>query len=313
MDIVLIILFFTIGLGLIIKGGDLFVSGASWLAKASGIPSFIIGATIVSLATTLPELLVSALATSQGKVDLAIGNALGSVVANLGLIMGISLTFLPTKNVSKDLLFKGIMMIMVTFLLMVLMFDLQVTIIESLFLWFFLILYIINNIKSVQGNQNGEHVHKNETKDISKNVFRFIFGAIGVVLGARLLVDNGSALATMLKVPEAVIGLTIVAIGTSLPELVTTIIALIKKESGLSVGNIIGANIINMSMVIPFSVLATPNNLIVRPETLSADLPFALLFMSIAILPSLWKRRFYRWQGIGLLLSYALYLLITIL
>ncbi len=106
MDIALIIIMFVIGLLLVIKGGDLFVDGASWLARASGIPSFIIGATIVSLATTLPELLVSVIATSQGKVDLAIGNALGSVVANLGLIMGISLTFLPSKHVSKDLIQK---------------------------------------------------------------------------------------------------------------------------------------------------------------------------------------------------------------
>ncbi len=312
MDILWIVLLFILGLILVIKGGDLFVDGASWLAKASGIPSFIIGATIVSLATTLPELLVSVIATSAGKVDLAIGNALGSVVANLGLIMGISLVFLPSKHVSKNLLQKGVFMILLTLSIGFLILDIRLTLIESLLLWGFLIYYIYNNVQSVRNlpNEPKESVKKPE---IIKHITIFVVGALFVVIGARLMVDNGSALALIFNVPEAVIGLTIVAIGTSLPELVTTIMALIKKNAGLSVGNVIGANIINMGMVIPASVLVAPGDLIVRNETLSQDIPFALLFMAIAILPSLLKRQFYRWQGLLLLVSYLGYVLLTVL
>lgn len=312
MDIALIIIMFVIGLLLVIKGGDLFVDGASWLARASGIPSFIIGATIVSLATTLPELLVSVIATSQGKVDLAIGNALGSVVANLGLIMGISLTFLPSKHVSKDLIQKGLFMIAITLSIGILIFDIRMTFLESLVLWGFLIIYIYLNVQSVKNEPSEDKIPTNR-KEIIKHSSLFVLGAFGVVLGARLMVDNGSALAVIFHVPEAVIGLTIVAIGTSLPELVTTIMALIKKNAGLSVGNVIGANIINMGMVIPASVLVAPGDLIVRNETLSQDIPFALLFMAIAILPSLLKRQFYRWQGLLLLVSYLGYVLLTVL
>lgn len=312
MDIALIVILFVIGLLLVIKGGDLFVDGASWLAKASGIPSFIIGATIVSLATTLPELLVSVIATSQGKVDLAIGNALGSVVANLGLIMGISLTFLPSKRVSKDLIQKGLFMIAITLAIGILIFDIRMTFIESLVLWGFLITYIYLNVQSVKNEPSEEKIPTNR-KEIIKHSSLFVLGAFGVVLGARLMVDNGSALAVIFHVPEAVIGLTIVAIGTSLPELVTTIMALIKRNAGLSVGNVIGANIINMGMVIPASVLVAPGDLIVRSETLSQDIPFALLFMAIAILPSLYKRQFYRWQGLLLLACYFGYILLTVM
>ena len=174
-----------------------------------------------------------------------------------------------------------------------------------------MIYYIYNNVQSVRNlpNEPKEPVKKPE---IIKHITIFVVGALFVVIGARLMVDNGSALALIFNVPEAVIGLTIVAIGTSLPELVTTIMALIKKNAGLSVGNVIGANIINMGMVIPASVLVAPGDLIVRNETLSQDIPFALLFMAIAILPSLIKRQFYRWQGLLLLVSYLGYVLLTV-
>lgn len=306
------IFWLVIGLLLIIKCGDWFVDAAVWVAKATKIPSFIIGGTIVSLATTFPELLVSTFATASGNIDLAIGNAFGSVIANLGLIMGLSLTFLPPKSVSKDLINKSLLMIFVTILMFILLSDYTLSIAQSLFLWMVLIGYIILNVISLKKESNEVETSINK-KEAYKQLGLFVLGAIGVIIGADLLVDNGSALAVMLNIPQAVIGLTIVAVGTSLPELTTTVLALIKKESGLSLGNIIGANMMNMVLVVPFAVMVAPSDLRVRPETISVDIPFALFFMVLTILPPVIFRRFYRWQGYLLLLSYAIYLIVTII
>jgi cation:H+ antiporter len=134
-----------------------------------------------------------------------------------------------------------------------------------------------------------------------------------VVVGAEFLVRNATILADMINIPQAVIGLTVVAIGTSLPELVTTIMSIIKKEAGLSIGNIVGANVLNMSLAIPASVLAAGNALTARPQTITTDIPFSLWFMLLTILPALIYKRFFKWQGYLLLVSYLIYIIQTIL
>lgn len=309
MEIGLLVVGLLVGFLLIIKGGDWFVDSAVYFAKITGIPSFIIGATIVSLATTLPEVLVSVLASSAGNVDLAIGNAYGSVIANLGLILGISLSVLPPKIHGKGILQKGIFMIVITLVSLLLLWDLQLSGTESIILWVMLVLFLWLNILDVKSKEKEESPPM--SSDTKKQVILFVLGAIFVVVGAELLVSSASELARILNVPQAVIGLTIVALGTSLPEFVTSIMSLIKKEAGLSIGNIIGANVLNMSLAIPASVLAANNLLTTRVETIAIDIPFALWFMAITIIPPMIYKRFFKWQGYLLLLSYTLYIIYT--
>lgn len=311
MEIVLLVVGLLIGFVLIIKGGDWFVDAAVYFAKITGIPSFIIGATIVALATTLPEVLVSVLASSAGNVDLAIGNAYGSVIANLGLILGISLSISPPRIHGRGIIQKGIFMILLTLLTLLLLRDLQMTGIESIMLWVMLVLFLYINIMDVKTKEKEEDYEMSQ--DTKKQIILFLLGALFVIVGAELLVSNATDLAEILNVPQAVIGLTIVALGTSLPELVTTIMSLIKKEAGLSIGNIIGANVLNMSLAIPASVIASNNLLTTRIETIQIDIPFSLWFMIITIIPPLFYKRFFRWQGYLLLLSYGIYIIYTII
>jgi cation:H+ antiporter len=302
------VLLLILGLGFIIKGGDWFVDSAIWMARITKIPPFIIGATIVSLATTVPEVLVSVIATMQGSTDLALGNAIGSIIANIGLIMGISLFVAPPKLTSKDYIIKGLYMVASAIILIVLSLDGLLSKPQSIILWALLIGFFILNITSSKKDGTMEEVEFDK-----KYILLFILGAISVVIGARLLVDNGVAIARALNISEAIIGLTIVAIGTSLPELVTTITALIKKNSNLSLGNIVGANIMNILLVIPSATLVSTSGLVMRMQTVVQDIPFSILFMSIAMIPPILFKRFFKWQGLLMLITYGVYLIITIL
>lgn len=302
------VLLLVLGLGFIIKGGDWFVDSAIWMAKITKIPPFIIGATIVSLATTVPEVLVSVLATAQGSTDLALGNAIGSIIANIGLIMGISLYVAPPKTTSKDYIIKGLYMVGAALVLIFLSLDGELSKLQSIILWVLLIGFFVLNITTSQKQEDIEEVSFDK-----KYILLFILGAVSVVIGARLLVDNGVAIARALNISEAIIGLTIVAVGTSLPELVTTITALIKKNSNLSLGNIVGANIMNILLVIPASTLVSNGGLVMRMQTVRQDIPFSVLFMLIAMIPPLLFKRFFKWQGLIMLVTYGLYLLITVL
>jgi cation:H+ antiporter len=303
------VLLLILGLGFIIKGGDWFVDSAIWMAKITKIPPFIIGATIVSLATTVPEVLVSVIATMQGSTDLALGNAIGSIIANIGLIMGISLFVAPPKSVSKDYIIKGLYMVASAFVLISLSLDGLLSKPQSIILWVLLLGFLVLNITSSKKDGTIEE----EVVFDKKYILLFVLGAISVVIGARLLVDNGVAIARALNISEAIIGLTIVAIGTSLPELVTTITALIKKNSNLSLGNIVGANIMNILLVIPSATLVSTSGLVMRMQTVVQDIPFSILFMSIAMIPPIIFKRFFKWQGLLMLITYVVYLLITVL
>jgi cation:H+ antiporter len=302
------VLLLILGLGFIIKGGDWFVDSAIWMAKITKIPPFIIGATIVSLATTVPEVLVSVIATIQGSTDLALGNAIGSIIANIGLIMGISLFVSPPKNVNKDYIDKGLYMVTSAFVLIGLSLDGLLSKPQSIILWALLIGFFILNIASTKKDGTIEE----EIPFDKKYILLFILGSISVVIGARLLVDNGVAIARALNISEAIIGLTIVAVGTSLPELVTTISALIKKNSNLSLGNIVGANIMNILLVIPSATLVSTSGLVMRMQTVVQDIPFSILFMGIAMIPPIIFKRFFKWQGLLMLVTYLVYLLITV-
>jgi len=318
MELAITIGLLVLGIILIVKGGDVFVDAATWMAEVSGIPKFIIGATVVSVATTLPELFVSVIAASQGKVDMSIGNAVGSVTANIGLIMALSLIFIPMAIKRKDFAVKVSLMIGAALLLVVFGSGGSFGIFPSiLFLCIFAVNVAENIISAKRAMVSGSEGDSDENdgkptgKVIATNITKFIIGAAAIVWGADLLVDNGSKLAAVMGVPERVISVTIIAIGTSLPELVTTVTSIIKKQGNLSVGNIIGANIIDLTLIMPICAIVSGGALPVTRQVGSVDLPASLIVGAIAVIPTMISKKFSRWQGFVLIAVYIVYVIIT--
>ncbi len=329
MELTLTILLFLTGIVLIVKGGDFFVDAATWIARVSGIPQVIIGATIVSLATTLPEMLVSVIAAMDGKVDMAVGNAVGSVTANIGLIMAISLIFMPGAIKRKDYVPKSILMFCSSLVIVASGRIGNIDLFLSVVLLILFILFLGENIRSTQNSMNRKtpaafHAAENtaaiplnsaspdtERSVVVINIIKFIAGAAGIVAGANLLVNNGSELARYIGISERIIGVTLVAVGTSLPELVTTITAIVKKQSSLSIGNILGANIIDLTLILPVSMICAQKPLPIAASSALLDFPACLLVGSIAIFPMIISSKFKRWQGFALLAVYAIYLVLT--
>lgn len=302
---------FAAGLIFIIKGGDFFVDSASWMAEASGIPKFIVGATIVSLATTLPELIVSCIGAANGTESgtaLAIGNAIGSVTANTGLILSVSILFMPAVINRRQFTPKGVMLPAAVALLFVLSFRGCLTVGFSLILFALFGIFIYENLR--EGAQSKESAEKEPVygKIITKNLLMFAVGTAGIVVGSNLLVDSGTIIAKELGIPDRIVGLTMVAIGTSLPELVTAVTAIVKKETSLSVGNILGANIIDTALILPICAVIKGGALPVEPNTLFIDIPVCFLIVLIAVVPTIITKRLNRWQGVVMITGYLCYL-----
>ena len=304
------VLLFLLGLVLIIKGGDWFLSGAVWIAEATGVPRFIIGATVVSIATTLPELTVSLTGVLQGEVDLAVGNAVGSVTANLGLILGISLVCIPSRVSRKQFEFKAFLMVCSAALLLVLCRGGMLEVLPGLALFVLFGLYLWSNLRDARSGMAESRPAKGRRiarRQLARQLALFALGIGAIVAGSRLLIDYGSELALLMGVPSSIIGVTMVAVGTSLPELVTTLTAIARKEASMSVGNIIGANVIDLTMILPACTAASGGHLAIGGQTTALDLPVCLLLCCAAVLPPLLMERFYRWQGILMLGVYAWY------
>lgn len=317
MSVWVTVLLFLVGLVLIVKGGDWFLDGAVWIAEATGVPRFIIGATIVSLATTLPELTVSITGVLEGEVDLAVGNAVGSVTANLGLILGISVLCIPSVVSRRQFSLKAVLMVVGAALLTVLCQGGVLPFRPSLLLFVVFILYLGNNIvdakSSMQEGRSGRPARRTTSyRQMVMKLGMFVIGIAAIVIGSRLLIHYGSELALLLGVPSSIIGVTMVAIGTSLPELVTTLTAIAKKEASMSVGNIIGANVIDLTMILPICSAVSGGRLTIGGQTTLLDLPACLLLCCVAVLPPLVKGRFYRWQGVLMLGMYAVYVVMLV-
>ena len=290
-----IVLLFAAGLVCIIKGGDLFVDAASWIAEASGIPKFIIGATIVSFATTLPEMLVSVFAALEGNADIAVGNAVGSVTANTGLIMCLSLVCMTCLMERRQFGVKACLLLAAILSLFGFTRDGRLSVAEGLLVLVIFAGFLAESLISARREQGTELKEDEERpavsgKTVAGNIVKF-------VLGAQLLIDNGSAIASLLGVPDAIIAATMIAIGTSLPELVTTLTAIRKKESSLSVGNIIGANIMDLTLILPLCSLILGKPLPVQSQGMLLDIPACLIICAAVLVPALWKGKFQRWMG----------------
>lgn len=310
MEVFLIFLLFALGVVLIVKGGDLFVDAASFIATATGIPKFIIGATVVSFATTAPELIVSIMATRRGEVEMAVGNAVGSVTANIGLIFAISLLFLPSIIKRKTVAAKGILMVLSGLVLWLACFGGGLALLPSVALMGLFLLFLWENIRSSKNeiSQQENKESRFDKRTVFVNIVKFVLGAAFIIAGASLLVDNGKKIALLFGVSESIIGLTLVAVGTSLPELVTTVTAIVKKQSSLSVGNIIGANIIDITMILPVCSFVYGGALPVKESAVFVQLPVMVLLLLISVIPTLIAGKFSRWQGVFLLTIYCVYI-----
>lgn len=304
---------FIIGLILVIKGGDWFVDSASWFAEATGIPKFVVGATVVSFATTLPELLVSVRAAMNGSAQLAIGNAIGSVTANTTLIMGVSLVAMAGFIQRKTIAIRGGLLLGAIIALTLLSLSGSLPVWSAFILWAIFITFMVVNV--LDGKKSAEaEVEKAtfEKKDVPAKVLWFVIGTASIVLGAEFLVSSGKTIAAGMGISETIIGFTVIALGTSLPELVTTLTAIRKKENSLSVGNIIGANIIDTTLILPLCSVINGTALPVDRVNLVFDFPVCIAVCALAIIPTIIQGKFKKWQGYALLGCYAIYMLLLI-
>lgn len=304
---------FIVGLVFIIKGGDWFVDSASWFAEATGIPKFVVGATVVSFATTLPELLVSVRAAMNGSAQLAIGNAVGSVTANTTLIMGVSLVAMAGAVNRKSFTLKGGLLLAASIGLTLLSLSLELPTWSAYVLWAIFLIFMISNLVEGKKAAASDEVDSYEKKEIPSKLLFFVLGTAGIVLGAEFLVGSGQTIAKGFGISEAIIGFTVIALGTSLPELVTTLTAIRKKESGLSVGNIVGANIIDLTLILPVCAIIDGKALPVAQMNINFDFPVCIFACAIAVVPTIIMGKFKKWQGVALLAIYAGYMACLVL
>ena len=327
------ILLLAVGFVLLIKGGDWYVDGASGIARRFNLPEILIGATVVSIGTTLPEVMVSAGAAFQGSGDIAYGNAIGSIICNTSLIAAITIAIKPGAAPRKSLIIPSAFFFGAAALYSFTAYALgEFSRIIGIILLTTFVVYMVTTVVNMKkaaalgadgtlteaeleaatGEDHiveGEGGHKKDT--LLKDIILLVVGAALIAVGADLLVDNAIIVAEKMGVSQKVIGLTIVALGTSLPEFVTAITALIKGHGSLSLGNIIGANLFNLVLVSGAAVTISPFALPVSGliggvnSSLVIDIPVMLLVMSILIIPTLIKQKLSRWQGILMLAIYA--------
>lgn len=302
------VILFVIGLVLICLGGDRLVDAAVAIAKKLGIPQIVVGATIVSLGTTLPEILVSTTAAFDGSAAIAAGNAFGSIICNTALIAGLTQTIRPTKQVeASSLSWRGIFYFVALIGLnlcgfMTGSFGRPVGV--ALLVLFVVYACLTVARASVEGSNEEEAEDAGEIS-ILKQIIILAVCAACLFVGANLLVDNGIIIAETLGVPERVIAVTFIALGTSLPELMTSVMSLVKGYGNVGLGNVIGANLLNMLLVIgiPSAVAGIP----LERSTVTVDMPLSCLVMAVLIVPILIRKKSSRVQGVALLGIYAVY------
>ncbi|NYT19014.1 MAG: calcium/sodium antiporter, partial [Methanosarcinales archaeon] len=291
------LLLFLLGLILITKGADWFIESAVSISTKSGLPKIIIGATIVSFATTAPEFTVSAIAAYIGHTDLTIGNAVGSAICNIGLALGLVITIKAIPVEEESFLHKGAIMLFSGLTLIALTLDGNLTSIDGLVLLAIFIgfLYYNYRLQSALFNGSEKKREKISLKEMRSEIFFFIIGSACVVIGSRILVDTGTEIAYWLGVPEMIIGLTLVALGTSLPELITAISATLKGHQDLSIGNILGANTMDIAMILGFS--SQIRTLPILDQSIGYDFPVMILIMLMLVIFGITRKRLDRWEG----------------
>lgn len=322
MDILIQLILLAVGFVMLIKGADWFVDGASGIATKMGIPQLVIGLTIVAMGTSAPEAAVSLSAAFKGVADITIGNIVGSNILNVLIILGISSMITPLKVAKSTIRYELPFMTLITVLLMVLGMSGTITFMNGIILWGFFIVYFIYLVilakkepelgAGSSSDKDGAEPREETKKDVSvfKTLLLIVIGLVLIIVGSNVAVDAATELARAFGLSERFIGLTIVALGTSLPELVTSVLAARKGNADIAIGNIVGSNIFNILFVVGTSALIIP-------------IPFAQAFVTdfavaagAAVL--LWiccvrKKRLGRFAGAIMLIGYAVYFSIWIM
>ena len=314
---------FAVGLVLLIKGGDWFVDSATGIAKRFHVPEIIIGATVVAIGTTLPEVMVSATAAINQNGAIAYGNAIGSIICNTSLIAALTIAIRPAP-VNR----KAISMPVLFFFLSAAIYMVAAYVFGAFDRWLGIVMlcvfavYMILTVR--QGFKNPDAVEHEEEEDgpkgsLLKDVVVLIVSAALIAVGADMLEGSSVSLATMAGIPTEVVGVTIVALCTSLPELVTAITAIAKGHGALSLGNIIGANIFNLVLVSGVAVTISPfavpegSTIFGQNTSLVMEIPLMVGVMALMTLPAVAKKKLFRWQGALLLAIYAAFVVTQVL
>ena len=311
------VILFAIGLVLLIKGGDWFVDGATGIAKRFNLPDIVVGATVVSIGTTLPEVMVSTTGALQGSGAMAYGNAIGSIICNTSLIAAISIVCNPGPVNVKSMKTPAVFFFLASAIYCLAAYGLGTFprwlgfIMLTVFV-IYMVLTVRNGMKNPDAAEEEEE-EGGKPKALWQELLLLVVGAGVIAVGADLLVEHGQIIAIGLGVPETVVALLFVALGTSLPELVTTITSLRSGHASLGVGNVIGANVFNLVLVSGVAVSLAPFDVPVENTLLNTglnlslvlDIPVMLGVMSLMIFPTFASKKLGRWQGITLLGIYA--------
>ena len=315
---------FAVGLVLLIKGGDWFVDSATGIAKRFRVPEIIIGATVVSIGTTLPEVMVSATAAINQNGAIAYGNAIGSIICNTALIAALTIAIRPAPVNRKAITMPVLFFFISAAIYLVAAygfqrFDRWLGIVMLAVFTVYMVLTIRQGFKNPVAVEEPEDVVDEVSGSLIKDVVVLVVSAALIAVGADMLEGSSVSLATMAGVPTEVVGVTIVALCTSLPELVTAITALAKGHGALSLGNIIGANIFNLVLVSGVAVTISPfpvpegSTIFGQNTSLVMELPVMLGVMSLMTLPALFCKKLFRWQGAALLAIYVSFVVVQVL
>ena len=305
------ILLFIGGVGVLYFGAEWLVRGASRLARSLGVSPIVVGLTVVSMGTSAPELVISIVASLQGNPDLAVGNVMGSNLANIGLVLGVSAILRPLHVSTKVVMREVVVMVVITALLLPLILDSQIGRLEGSLLVTMLVFYLTYVVwRSKKDGPEAPHVEQHEeTGDLSSRMILrhsalTVVGVLGLVLGAFAIRGSAVALAEAMGISELVIGLTLVSIGTSLPELATCAVAALRHEADIAVGNILGSNIFNITFVLGVTSILSPLGF--HPDVLRLEFP-AVMFITVLMLPIVRHRLVIRRrEGFALLSTYLL-------
>jgi len=308
MDMVIQLALLILGFTMLVKGADWFVEGTAGIAEKFGIPQLVIGLTIVAMGTSAPETAVSITAALKGSAEISIGNVVGSNLLNVLIILGLTAVITPLAVAKSTVRYEIPFMILISFLF----FGLCVTgneivLWEGIVLWLAFIAYLVYLL--IMAKRNKEEIPKEQQQPLWKLILFTVVGLVLIILGSDFTVDAATKIAHKLKISERFIGLTIVALGTSLPELVTSVSAAIKGKADIAIGNIVGSNIFNLLFVIGTSALITP---VVFNTAFTFDM-WAMIISGVA----LWlfvarKSKLARWSGAIMLAMYAAYFIYLI-
>lgn len=310
------IVLFLLGLVMVVCGADFFIRGVVWLSNVTGASKAVMGATVVAFSTSAPEFFVSIIATIRGNNDISIGNVVGSNICNLGIAFALIAIFRPHAVRERLPFWNGIIVVFVTALVMCFAFFGIISILMAVAILIVFVVFTVVQIKFSKEESKEEaeeeglkKLPKKQTngREIAIYTALMIVGIGGVLWGADIIVNNAEYLGHRMGISQRIIGLTVVAIGTSLPEIMTTIIAVIRKENAMSVGNLIGSNVFNISFILGIAAIVG-GGLKVASNVMYMDLPVALFIVVVAVLPTLIWKKVFRWQGYSVALIYIAYI-----